>query len=75
MVTLGTWGNALALRLPSNIVKTAGLRPGLQAECRLRDDGSIVVRLLGSRARRRAAAAEQATEEAYQPPAFNQDTW
>lgn len=59
MVTLGIWGNALALRLPSYIVKAAKLRPGMAAELRLRDDGSITVRLVGASARRRAEVANR----------------
>ena len=57
MITLGMWGNALALRLPSHIVKAAKLRSGMAAELRLRDDGTIAVRLAGTTARRRASVA------------------
>jgi antitoxin component of MazEF toxin-antitoxin module len=64
MVTLGMWGNALALRLPSHIVKTAKLRPGMAAELRLKDDGSIVVRLAGAKARCMAGVASEASSEA-----------
>lgn len=64
MVTLGMWGNALALRLPSHIAKAGRLRPGMAAELRLRDDGSIVVRLAGAKARRRAGVASEASSEA-----------
>ncbi len=55
MVTIGRWGNALALRVPSHIAKAASLRSGMTANLRLRDDGSIVVRLAGEKAQRRAA--------------------
>jgi len=41
MVTLGIWGNALACRINSDIVRLAGLRPGQVMEMRLSDDGSI----------------------------------
>lgn len=54
MVTLGMWGNALALRLPSHIAKSAKLRPGMVVELRLRDDGSISVRLSAASAREKA---------------------
>jgi len=64
MVTLGMWGNALALRLPSHIAKAGRLCPGMTAELRLRDDGSIVVRLAGAKARRRAGVASEASSEA-----------
>ncbi len=64
MVTLGMWGNALALRLPSHIVKAAKLRAGMAAELRLKDDGSIVVRLASANARRRAEIAIRASPEA-----------
>jgi antitoxin component of MazEF toxin-antitoxin module len=64
MVTLGIWGNALALRLPSHIVKAAKLRPGMAAELRLRDDGSVVVRLAAAKARRKAGVASEASSEA-----------
>lgn len=69
MVTLGTWGNALALRLPSHIVKAAKLRPGMAVELRLKDDGSISVRLAGAAARRRASsAAEESVDIAHAAP-------
>lgn len=63
MVTLGMWGNALALRVPSLIAKAGKLRPGMVAELRLRDDGSIVVRLATAKARRRAGVASEASSE------------
>ena len=63
MVTLGMWGNALALRIPSFITKAGKLRPGMVAELRLRDDGSLVVRLATAKARRRAGVASEASSE------------
>lgn len=63
MVTLGMWGNALALRVPSHIVKAAKLRVGMTAELRLRDDGSISVVLAGANARRRASAGQVESSE------------
>jgi antitoxin component of MazEF toxin-antitoxin module len=57
MITLGLWGRALALRIPSHIAHAAKLRPGISMEMRLRDDGTIVVNPLGA-AKGRAALTE-----------------
>lgn len=57
MVTLGTWGNALACRINSDIVRLAGLRPGQVMEMRLNDDGSIRLWLVGKAAQTQAKAA------------------
>lgn len=64
MVTLGTWGNALAMRLPSHIVKAARLRPGMEVDLRLRDDGSLAVKLVGANARRKASVADEEIPDA-----------
>lgn len=56
MVTLGRWGNALACRINSDIVRLAGLRPGQVMEMRLSDDGSIRLWPVGRAAQTRAKA-------------------
>lgn len=60
MVTLGTWGNALACRINREIVRLAGLRPGQVMEMRLNDDGSIRLWPVGRAAQTRAKAAHSA---------------
>ncbi len=73
MTTLGAWGRALALRLPSHIVQTGQLKPGMTCDCRLLDDGTIRVRLGGAVARDSAAASDPALAKA---PGDNGDkTW
>ncbi len=41
--TVGTWGDHLAVRLPADVVRTAGLRDGERVEIEARD-GVIVIR-------------------------------
>jgi antitoxin component of MazEF toxin-antitoxin module len=55
MITLGTWGKALAARLPSHICKAAGLRAGMVCTMRLLDDGSIRIQPAGDASRLKAA--------------------
>jgi antitoxin MazE len=43
-VTIGKWGRNLAIRLPSEIVKTAGLNNGECLDIRTQADGEIVLR-------------------------------
>lgn len=38
------WGNSLALRIPSEIVRRLGLREGATVEARLGVDGSLSIR-------------------------------
>jgi len=38
------WGNSLALRIPSEIVRRLGLREGATVEARLTVDGSLSIR-------------------------------
>ena len=38
------WGNSLALRIPSEIVRLLGLREGATVEARLTVDGSLSIR-------------------------------
>ncbi len=38
------WGNSLALRIPSEIVRQLGLREGATVEARLTVDGSLSIR-------------------------------
>jgi antitoxin MazE len=42
-VTVGTWGKSLAIRLPGEIVKAAGLSNGERLDIETRD-GEIVIR-------------------------------
>ena len=42
-VTIGKWGNNLAIRFPSEIVKAAGLADGERVELEAHD-GNIVIR-------------------------------
>lgn len=38
------WGNSLALRIPSEVVRQLGLREGSTVEARLTVDGSLSIR-------------------------------
>lgn len=38
------WGNSLALRIPSEVVRRLGLREGATVEARLTADGSLSIR-------------------------------
>lgn len=38
------WGNSLALRIPSEIVRRLGLREGATVEAQLTIDGSLTIR-------------------------------
>lgn len=68
MITLGWWGKALAARLPSHIVKAAGLRAGMTCSMRLLDSGEVRMRFLGSTAAEGAKAnVEAAAEEPADP--------
>jgi antitoxin MazE len=42
-VTIGKWGKSLALRIPGEIAKAAGLRDGERVEIAA-DDGNIAIR-------------------------------
>jgi antitoxin MazE len=41
---IAKWGNSLALRIPSEIVRRLGLREGATVEARLNVDGSLSIR-------------------------------
>jgi antitoxin MazE len=41
---LAKWGNSLALRIPSEIVRRLGLREGSTVEAQLTVDGSLSIR-------------------------------
>ncbi|RZL36587.1 MAG: AbrB/MazE/SpoVT family DNA-binding domain-containing protein [Rubrivivax sp.] len=41
---LAKWGNSLALRIPSDVVRQLGLREGATVEARLTVDGSLSIR-------------------------------
>jgi antitoxin MazE len=41
---IAKWGNSLALRIPSEIVRRLGLREGATVEARLTVDGSLSIR-------------------------------
>jgi antitoxin MazE len=41
---IAKWGNSLALRIPSEIVRRLGLREGVTVEAQLTVDGSLSIR-------------------------------
>jgi antitoxin MazE len=41
---LARWGNSLALRIPSEVVRSLGLREGSTVEARLTVDGTLSIR-------------------------------
>lgn len=41
---IAKWGNSLALRIPSDIVRQLGLREGATVEARIAVDGSLSIR-------------------------------
>jgi antitoxin MazE len=43
-VIIGKWGKNLAIRLPSEVVKAAGLTTGERLDIETQTDGSIVIR-------------------------------
>lgn len=55
---IAKWGNSLAMRLPSDLVRRFGLREGDTVEARLTTDGALTIRPPGWN--RRAFAAELA---------------
>lgn len=42
--TLGKWGNSVGLRIPSEVLKVAGVAEGTDLEFYISTDGSIVLR-------------------------------
>jgi antitoxin component of MazEF toxin-antitoxin module len=67
MPTLGKWGNSVALRLESHIVAQGQLRPGMTFTMRLTDDGTILVKPVSAKARRRASLNADASESVSEP--------
>jgi antitoxin MazE len=57
-VTVGRWGKNLAVRVPSQVAKKAGLSDGERVEIEARD-GDIVIRRPSSRRRKAALAAAE----------------
>jgi antitoxin MazE len=55
---IARWGNSLAMRLPSDLVRRFGLREGDTVEVQLTADGALTIRPAGWS--RRAFAAELA---------------
>ncbi|MFY7917554.1 MAG: AbrB/MazE/SpoVT family DNA-binding domain-containing protein [Rubrivivax sp.] len=53
---IAKWGNSLALRIPSEIVRRLGLREGATVEAQLTVDGSLSIR--PAQWNRKAFAAE-----------------
>jgi antitoxin MazE len=43
---IARWGNSLALRIPSELVRHAGLKEGEQVEASLTADGSLSIRTI-----------------------------
>jgi AbrB family looped-hinge helix DNA binding protein len=67
-VTVGRWGKNLAIRVPSEVAKKAGLSDGERVEIETRD-GDIVIRLPSVRRRKAAlAAAEDIIAESRRHP-------
>jgi antitoxin MazE len=56
--TVGRWGKNLAIRVPSDVARKAGLADGERVEIQAQD-GDIVIRRLSARARASAAAAAE----------------
>jgi antitoxin MazE len=57
-VTVGRWGKNLAIRVPLDVARKAGLADGETVEIQAQD-GDIVIRRLSARARASAAAAAE----------------
>jgi antitoxin component of MazEF toxin-antitoxin module len=53
--TIGTWGKSLAVRMPLDVVRSAGLLDGEKVEIEVRD-GDIIIRRSDARAEARARA-------------------
>ncbi|HZB94050.1 MAG TPA: AbrB/MazE/SpoVT family DNA-binding domain-containing protein [Stellaceae bacterium] len=67
-VTVGRWGKNLAIRVPVEVAKKAGLSDGERVEIEARD-GDIVIRRPSARARRAAVqVAEEIIEESRRHP-------
>jgi antitoxin MazE len=69
-VFIGKWGQSLAVRLPEDVAKAAGLSDGEQVEIEAHD-GDIVIRRCGANARNRAeplTAAEEIIAESRHHP-------
>lgn len=58
---VGKWGNNLAIRVPLEIARAAGLTDGEQVEIEAHD-GDILIRRPAARARKRSEAEAAATE-------------
>ena len=43
-IRVAKWGNSLALRIPSEVVRRLGLREGATVEARITFDGSLSIR-------------------------------
>lgn len=66
--TVGRWGKNLAIRVPAEVAKQAGLADGERVEIEARD-GDIVIRRPSARLRRSAqTAAEEIIEESQRYP-------
>jgi antitoxin component of MazEF toxin-antitoxin module len=67
-VTVGRWGKNLAVRVPREVAKEAGLSDGERVEIEARD-GDIVIRRPSARRRKAAlAAAEEIIAESLRHP-------
>lgn len=55
--TIGIWGKSLAVRVPADVARLAGLSEGEAVEIETRD-GDIVIRRDGANAQRRRRALE-----------------
>jgi antitoxin MazE len=59
---IAKWGNSLAMRLPSDLVRRFGLREGDTIEAQLTADGALTIRPAGWNRRAFAAELAQARE-------------
>lgn len=59
---IAKWGNSLAMRLPSDLVRRFGLREGDTVEAQLTADGALTIRPEGWSRRAFAAELAQARE-------------
>lgn len=59
---IAKWGNSLAMRLPSDVVRRFGLREGDTVEAQLTADGALTIRPAGWNRRAFAAELAQARE-------------
>jgi antitoxin MazE len=78
MMRLTRWGHSIGLRLPCEVARAAGLKPGDYVYVRLLDSGDIRVRPVKNVQPAQPATAadgEVSTAEATSPAAAEVTTW